>query len=151
MKILFVAGAVLFVASQCICRAYAIELCEPQDYYNLVGSTKCTLGDNKAAGTSDSRELMFGILKNYPFENKDKFIQLLQRKTELVDTYIAQHQSKGETDNVKVNVSMLEQAKRNLSEQLTKVRAATPDNWVSVRDEARAILEDTAQRLRDVE
>ena len=47
MKILDVAGAVLFLASQCLCQVYAIELCEPRDYYNLANSSRCKVKYNK--------------------------------------------------------------------------------------------------------
>jgi hypothetical protein len=41
MKTLYMAGAIIFFASQFLCQVYAIELCEQQDYYNLVDSTEC--------------------------------------------------------------------------------------------------------------
>lgn len=151
MWVIYALAVIAFLAPQFACPVYPIELCEPQDYYNLAGSTKCTLEDKKAGDSSDSRQLMFEILKNYPYENKDKFIQVLQRKIELVDDYLARHKGAAQTDQTKVNVSMLEQARRSLEEQLKLVGAATPDTWVSVRDEARAVLADTAQRLRDVQ
>ncbi len=151
MKILYVAGAVLFLASQFLCQVYAIELCEPQDYYNLANSTKCKIKYNKANDKSDSREIMFEILKNYPYEGKADFIKLLQRKIELVDNYLKQQQGKRQIEKVKANISKLEQTKRDLSGQLGIVNAATMDNWVSVRDQARKVLEEAAKRLREVE
>jgi hypothetical protein len=151
MKILSVAGAVLFLASQFLCQVYAIELCEPQDYYNLANSSKCNIKYNKADNRSDSRELMFEILKNYPYEEKGKFVKLLQRKIELVDNYITQQQDQIETKKVKANISKLEQAKQGLSQHLGMVNAATQDNWVSVRDQARKALEEAARRLHEVE
>ncbi len=151
MKILYVVGAVLFLTSQFLCQVYAIELCEPQDYYNLADSTKCKIKYNEEGNKSDSRELMFGILKNYPYENKDRFIKLLQRKVELVDTYITQQKSQTQTEKVKANISKLEQTKQGLSEQLGMVNAATQDNWVSVRDQASKALEESARRLQEVE
>jgi hypothetical protein len=151
MKIPSVAGAALFLASQFLCQAYAIELCEPQDYYNLADSTKCKIKYNKAGNKSDYRELMFEILKNYPYENKDKFIKLLQRKIELVDNYMTQQQGQRQTEKVKANISKLEQTKHDLLRQEGMVNASTRDNWVSVRDQARKALEEAAQRLREVE
>jgi hypothetical protein len=151
MKILCVAGAVLFLASQFLCQVYAIELCEPRDYYNLMDSTKCKIKDNKAGDKNNSHELMFEILKNYPYEKKDRFIKVLQRKVELVDTYITQQKSQTQTEKVTANISKFEQTKQGLSEQLGMVNAATQDNWVSVRDQARKSLEEAAQRLREVE
>ena len=94
---------------------------------------------------------MFGILKNYPYENKDKFIKLLQRKIELVDTYKTQQQGRMQTEQVKANISKLEQTKQYLSEQSGMVNAATKDNWVSVRDNARKVLEEASKRLQEVE
>jgi hypothetical protein len=151
MKILYVAGAVLFLASQFLCQVYAIELCEPQDYYSLADSSKCSIKENKAGNKSDPRELMFEIMKNYPFENKDAFVKLFQRKIKLVDNYITQQQGQKQTGRVKANISKLEQTKQDLSEQLVMVNAATRDNWVSVRDQARKALEEAARRLHEVE
>jgi len=151
MKILSVAGAVLFLASQFLCQAYAIELCEPRDYYNLADSTKCKIKYNKAGDKSDPNQLVFEILKNYPYEQKDRFIKVLQRKIELVDTNITQRQGQGQTEKVKADISTLEQTKQGLSEQLVLVNAATQDNWVSVRDQARKELEEASRRLREVE
>lgn len=151
MKIFCVAGAVLFLAAQFLCQVYAIELCEPQDYYNLADSAKCKIKDNKAGNKSDSRELVFEILKNYPYEEKDKFIKLLQRKIELVDNYITQQKARGQTEKARVDLNKLEQTKQGLSEQLGKVSASTLDNWVSVRDQARKELEEAARRLNEVE
>jgi len=151
MKIPYVLVAVLFLASQFLCQAYAIELCETQDYYNLMDSTKCEIKDNKAGNKSDSRELMFEILKNYPYEQKDRFVKLLQRKIELVDNYITQQQGQGQTGKVKATIGKLEKTKQGLSKQLGMVNAATQDNWVSVRDQARKTLEEAARRLQEVE
>ena len=151
MKILPVAGAVLFLASQFLCQAYAIELCEPRDYYNLADSTKCKIKYNKAGDQSDPNQLVFEILKNYPYEQKDRFITVLQRKIALLDTNITQRQGQEQTEKVKVDISMLEQTKQGLSEQLVMVNAATQDNWISVRDQARKALEEAARRLREVE
>jgi membrane-associated HD superfamily phosphohydrolase len=151
MKMLCVVGAVLFLASQFLCQVYAIELCEPRDYYNLADSTKCKTEYNKAGNKNESRELMFEILKTYPYEKKDRFIKVLQRKIELVDNYITQQQGQGQTEKAMANISKLEQTKQGLSEQLGMVNTATQDNWVSVRDQARKVLEEAAQRLREVE
>ncbi len=151
MKILYVVSAVLFLAPQFLGQAYAIELCEPQDYYNLADSTKCKIEDNKPGKKNDTQELMFEILKNYPYEKKDKFVGLLQRKIELVDNYITRQQGQRPTAGVKANISKFEQTKQGLSEQLVKVNGATLDNWVSVRDQAREVLEEAAKRLREVE
>jgi hypothetical protein len=150
MKMLCVAGAVLFLALQFSCKVYAIELCESRDYYNLADSTKCKIGDNPAGDKSDSRELMFEILKNYPYENKDKFIELLQRKIELVGNYIMQQQAQKQTRKVKANTSKLEQTKQDLFGQLGMINSATQDNWVSVRDQARKVLKEASRRLQNV-
>ncbi len=151
MKILPVAGAVFFLASQFLCHVYAIELCEPQDYYNLADSAKCKIKYNKAGDKNDSREIMFEILKNYPYENKDSFIDLLRRKIDLVDNYIKQQHDQMQTEKVKAAISKLEQAKQGISEQLGMVNTATQDNWVSVRDQARKVLEEATKSLREVE
>lgn len=150
MKILHVVGAALFLATQFLCPAHAIELCETQDYYDLADSSKCKIGESKAGNKSGSRDLMFEILKNYPYEQKDRFIKVLQRKIELVDTNITQQQGQKQTEKVKANINELEQTRQGFSEQLGMVQVATPDNWVSVRDQARKVLEDAAQRLREV-
>lgn len=68
---------------------------------------------------------MFGILKNYPYENKDKFMKLLQRKIGLVDNYITQQQGQGQTEKIKANISKLEQTKQSLTKQVGMVNAAT--------------------------
>lgn len=151
MKIRYVIGAALFFTSQFLCQAYAIELCEPRDYYNLAHSSKCKIKNNKAGSKSDSRELVFEILKSYPYEQKDSFVKLLQRKIELVDNYTTQQQGQKQTEKVKANISKLEQTKQGLAEQLVMVKAATQDNWVSVRDQARKALEEAARRMREVE
>jgi hypothetical protein len=151
MKILSVAGAVIFLASQFLCQVYAIELCEPQDYYNLANASKCSIQYNKAGNKGNPRDAMFEIMKSYPFENKDAFVKLLQRKIELVDNYKTQQQDQGQTEKVKANISKLEYAKQVLTGQLEIVNTATRDNWVSVRDQARKALEETAKSLREVE
>jgi len=151
MRIFYVVSVVLFLALQFLCQAYAIELCEPQDYYNLADSSKCTIQDSRTGNKSDSREPMFEILKNYPYESKDRFIKLLQRKIELVDNYLTQQQGQKETERTKINISKLEQTKQGLSKQLGMVNTASQDNWVSVRDQARKALEEAAKRLHEVE
>jgi hypothetical protein len=151
MKILFAAGTVIFFASQFLCKVYAIELCEPQDYYNLADSTECKIKSSEAGEKSDSREPMFEILKNYPYEKKDKFIKLLQKKVELVEDYLIQQQGKRHAERIKANISTLERTKRDLSEQLEKVSAATQNKWIKVRDRARKALEEATNRLREVD
>ncbi len=151
MKILYVAGAVLLSAFQFLYQAYAMELCEAQDYYNLMNSTKCSIQYDKAGAKSDPRDAMFEIMNNYPFENKDAIVKLLQRKIELIEKYKTQQQSQGQTEKVAANISKLERAKQVLLGQLELVNAATQDNWVSVRDQARKTLEETASSLREVE
>ena len=151
MKILSVAGVVLLLASQCLYQAYAMELCESQDYYNLAHAIKCPIQDNKAGDKSDPQGAMFEIMKSYPFENKDAFEKLLQRKIELVDNYKTQQQGQGQTEKVMANISKLEHAKQVLFGQLKMVNAATQSNWVSVRDQARKALKETAISLREVE
>lgn len=151
MKILYVVGAVLFLASQFLCQVYAIELCEPQDYYNLADSSKCKIKYNKVGDKKESREIMFEILKNYPYGEKERFVKLLQRKIELVNNYITQQQGKKQTGKVKANISKLEQVKQDLSEQSGMVSAATQKDWVRVRDQARKVLEEATIRLRAVE
>jgi hypothetical protein len=150
MRIFYVVGLVVFLTSQFIHQAHAIELCEAQDYYNLADSTKCKIKYNKASDNNDPRELMFEILKIYPYELKDKFIKLLQRKIELINSYKTQQQGKMQTEKVKANISKLEQTRQGLFEQLGMVNAATEDNWVSVRDQARKALEEAARILREV-
>ena len=151
MKILLVSAVVLFLTSRFLCQVYAIELCESQDYYNLADSSKCTLKNNHAVSKSNSQESMFEILKNYPYENKDKFIKLLQRKIELVDNSLAQQKIKILTDRSKTNISKLEQVKQGLSEELKIVNAATQENWVSVRDQARKELKEAESKLYEIE
>jgi len=151
MKMFFRTGAVLFLASQFLCQAYGVELCEPQDYYNLLGSRECKLEYERAGHKSGPQDAMFEIMKNYPYEKKDRFVRLLQRKVELVDIYIAQQKSQAQTETVTANISKFEQTRQGLFEQLGLVNAATLDNWVRVRDQARKSLEEAAQRLREVE
>ena len=151
MKIPYVVGVVLFLAPQFLCQVHAIELCEPQDYYNLANSSKCKIKYNKVGDKSDNREIMFEILKNYPYENKNSFVKLLQRKIALVGNYITQQQGRKQTEKIKANINNLEQVKQDLSEQSGMVSAATQKNWVSVRDQARKVLEEAAIRLREVE
>lgn len=148
MKILSVVGTVLLLAVQFLTQAHAMELCEPQDYYNLANSAKCPIQYNKSGNKGDHREAMFEIMKNYPFENKDSFVKLLQRKIELVDNYKTQQQSQRQTEKVMVNIGKLGHAKQVLFGQLAMVNAATQDNWVSVRDQARKALQETSRSLR---
>ena len=150
MKKIYVVGVVLFLASQFLCQVYAIELCEPQDYYNLADSSKCTIKGNQSGNKNDSGELMFETLKTYPYENKDRFVKLLQRKIELVDNYIIQQKDQKQTEKVKVNISKLGHAKQSLSEQLEMVNAATVDNWVSVRNQATDALREASKSLREI-
>ena len=151
MKILSLAGALLFLASRFLCQAYAIELCEPGDYYSLANSSRCKMKYNKAGDKGGSQEAMFEIMKNYPFEGKDAFAKLLKSKIELIDNYKKQLQGQGQTKKVEANISKLEQTKNSLSEQLGMVNGATQENWVSVRGQARKALEEAARSLRDVE
>ena len=151
MKILFVAGVVLFLGAQFLCSVYAIELCEDEDYYNLADSSKCKIKYNDARNESGSPELMFEILKTYPYENKDNFVKLLQRKIELVDDYVTQQRGQKQTAKVKADIDKLEQTKQVLSGQLEMVNSATRDNWVSIRERARKELEEATKRLREVE
>lgn len=152
MKILSVAGgAVLLLASQFLCQAYAIELCEPQDYYNLANASKCPIQNNKTGSKGGFKDAMFDIMKNYPFENKDAFVKLLQRKIELIDNYKAQQQDQRQTEKVAAALSKLEHAKQVLLGQLEMVNTATRDNWVSVRSRARKAIEETAKSLREVD
>ncbi|MFA5276145.1 MAG: hypothetical protein WC417_04545 [Candidatus Omnitrophota bacterium] len=151
MRIFYASGLILFLTSQFLSRIYAIELCEPQDYYNLADSSKCTIKGKTAGNKNDSRELVFDILKTYPYEQKDKFVNLLQRKTELVDNNITQQKNQVQTEKVKGNISKLEQTKQDLSGQMEKVNTATQDNWISVRNRARKSLEEAESRLHEVE
>lgn len=151
MKIPQVVVAVLILASQFLYLAYAIELCEPQDYYNLADSSKCKIKYNKAGNKSESQQLMFEILKNYPYENKDKFVKLLQSKIALVDNYITQQQGQEKSEKVKANISKLELTRQGLAQQLRMVNNATKDNWVRVRDQARRELEEATKRLQEAE
>jgi hypothetical protein len=151
MKIFFVGGAVLLLAFQFLCQAYAIELCEEQDYYNLARPIRCLIPYNEAVKKGDPREAMFEIMKNYPFEKKDEFVKLLQRKIGVIDDHITRRQSQVQTEKVTVVLSKLENAKQLLRRQLEMVNNATQDTWVSVRDQARIALEETARSLRDVE
>jgi hypothetical protein len=144
-------SVVLCLATEVLPRAHAIELCEPQDYYNLADSSKCTIRDNNAGNKSGSRELMFEILKTYPYEEKDTFIKLLQRKIELIDAYTTQQQGQRQTEKTKANIGTLAQTKQDLSVQLGMLNVATQDNWVSVRDQARNALEEAARKLREIE
>lgn len=151
MKKIFTAGAVLLLTFQFLCLAYAVEICEPQDVYNLMDTKECLIEYNKAGHTSDPQDAMFDIMKNYPYERKGRLIKLLQRKIELVDSYITQQPGQGQAKKSEVNISKLEQTKQGLAEQLGLVNAATADNWVSVRDRARKVLEEAARKLREIE
>lgn len=150
MKI-FIVGAALFLASQFLSQVYAIDLCETEDYYNLADSSKCKIKYNETNGKSDSRELMFEVLKNYPYENKDTVVKLLEKKIKRVDNYIIEQRGQKQTEKIEVNISKLEQSKQELSEQLVRVAAATADNWVSVRDQATKTLREATKRLQEVE
>ncbi|MFA6384761.1 MAG: hypothetical protein WCY10_05260 [Candidatus Omnitrophota bacterium] len=151
MKILYAVCAIFFLASFFLCPAYAVELCESQDYYNLVDSTDCKIGDITGGSKMHSREPMFEILKNYPYEKKGAFVKLLERKIKLVDDNITQQQGQKRTNEVDVNIGKLEQTKRDLSKQLEMVNTATQDNWGSVRDQARQTLKEAANRLQEIE
>jgi len=151
MKILYVIGAAIFLTSQFLGQVYAMELCDSQDYYNLANASKCSIKEENAGGKNDPHELVFEILKNYPYEQKDSFVKVLQRKIELVDSNITQQNSQRQTEKVKANIHKLEQTKQDLSEQLVMVNSATQKNWVSVRDQARKALKEAAKRLREVE
>lgn len=151
MKIFFVLSVVLFLGLQFLCPVQAIELCETEDYYNLADSAKCKVKYNETGDKSDSRELMFEVLKNYPYENKDMLVKLLQKKITRVEDYIVEQKDQKRTEKVKVNISKLEQTKRGLSGELEMVNAATAENWVSIRDQASKVLKEATIRLREVE
>ncbi len=150
MKMLYALGATLFLTKQFLCPVYAIEICEPRDYYSLANSSKCSISENKAGDKEDANTLVLELLKNYPYEQRDAFIQVLQRKIELLETNITRRQGLGATEKAQADISTLEYAKQDLSRQLVMVNAATRDNWISVRDRARKALEEAAKRLRDV-
>lgn len=80
MKILCAVGVVLFLALQFLCQAQAMDLCESEDYYNLADSSKCKIKYNEKSDKSDTQELMFEVLKTYPYENKEMVVKLLQKK-----------------------------------------------------------------------
>ena len=151
MKIFFVVGVVLFLALQSLGQVQAMDLCEAEDYYNLADSSKCKIKYNESGSKSDSRELMFEVLKTYPYENKDRVIKLLQKKIERVDNYIIEQQDQKQTEKVEANIIKLKQAKQDLSEQLGLVSAATGDNWVSIRDQASKVLKEATNKLHEVE
>ena len=151
MKIFSVAGLVLFLAMQFLSKGFAMDLCESEDYYNLADSSKCKIKYNEGANKSDSRELMFEVLKTYPYEDKDRVIKLLQKKITRVDDYIIQQQDQKQTEKVKVNISKLKTARKNLFNELKSVKVATLDNWGSVRDQASQVLKEASKELQDVE
>lgn len=151
MKTLCLAGAALLLVSQFLCNAQAMDLCESEDYYNLADSSKCKIKYNEGAGESDSRELMFEVLKNYPYEYKDNVIKLLQRKIERVDNYIIEQHRQKQTEKVQFNIGKLEQAREKLFEQLGLVKTATADNWAGVRDRATKELKAATIELQEVE
>ena len=144
-------GAGLLLLVQFLCQAYAVELCEPQDYYNLANATKCSIQYNKTGNNGKTQDAMFEIMKNYPFEDKAAFAKLLQRKIELVDSYKMQQQGQRRTEKIVAAISKLEHAKQVLTGQLEKINSATRYNWTSVRSQARNSLEETARSLREVE
>jgi membrane-associated HD superfamily phosphohydrolase len=115
-------------------------------YYKFLKKKK-----KKTPTKRDSQELMFEVLKNYPYENKDSVIKLLQKKIERVGNYIIQQQDQKQTEKTEVNISKLVQAKQDLSVQLELVSAATVDNWVIVRDQATKKLREATIRLQEVE
>jgi hypothetical protein len=151
MKRIYVVGVVLFLALQFLSQVYAIDLCETDDYYNLADSSKCKIKYNETSGKSDSRELMFEVLKNYPYENKETVVKLLEKKIKRVDNYLIEQRAQKQTEKTEVNISKLEQSKQELSEQLVRVTAATADSWVSVRDQATKTLREATKRLQEVE
>ena len=151
MKIPFVLSVALLLVVKFLCQAYAMELCEPQDYYNLANATKCSVQYNKTGNKGSPRDTMFEIMKKYPFENKDVFAKLLQRKIELVENFKTQQQGQKRTEKVMAALSKLEHSKQVLIVQLELVNTATRDNWVSVRDQTRKALEETAKSLREIE
>ena len=151
MNKICVVGVVLFLALQFLCSVYAMDLCESEDYYNLADSSKCKIKYNESASKSDSQELMFDVLKNYPYENKDRVVKLLQKKIERVDNYIIQQKDQKQTEKVKININKLQQTKESLFEQLELVKVANQKNWVSVRDQATKELKKAAIELQEVE
>lgn len=151
MKIFFVAGVVLFLASQFLCQAQAMDLCESEDYYNLADSSKCKIKYNEKGDKSDTQELMFEVLKTYPYENKDMVVKLLQKKITRVENYIIEQKSQKQTEKTKINISKLEQAKQNLFGQIEPVNAATLKNWSGVRDQASKVLKEATKELQEVE
>lgn len=150
MKTFFAVGIALF-ASQCACVANAMELCDSQDYYHLANATQCSIDYRKAGHKDDPQTSMFEIMKNYPFEQKDAFVKVLQRKVELIDSVSTQRQGQTQTEKVTADLSKLAQAKHALLGHIEAVKVARQDNWVSVRDQARTALEETARSLRNVE
>lgn len=151
MKILSAIVMVLFSMPLFLSQVQAVELCETQDFYNLANSSSCKVKYNKVNSKKDPRESMFEILKNYPYENKDMFVKLLQNKVRRVDSYIIEQRSRKQSRGVKANISKLEQAKQSLNEQLALVNSATVDNWESRRDQASKVLKETTKNLQGIE
>lgn len=151
MKTFPVVSVVFILALQFFSQAQAIELCETEDYYNLADSSKCKIKYNEKGDKNDSRELMFEVLKTYPYENKEMLIKLLQKKITRVEDYIIEQKSQKQTEKVKINISKLEQTKLGLSGELEMVSAATSGNWGKVRGQASKTLKEATIRLREVE
>lgn len=109
--------------------AFAAEICEERDLYNL-SEPGCTLDYLKGKyNKTEVKDIMFEIMKTYPYENKEKFEKVLERKIEVVDSLDLRPEKK-------------EDARKKLVYHLGRVRAATKDNWENVRDAARRALED---------
>jgi hypothetical protein len=151
MKIFSVIAIVLFSMLLFLCHAQAVELCETQDFYNLANSSSCKVKYNKVSSKNDSRESMFQILKNYPYENKDMFEKLLENKIIRIESYITEQKSRKQSLGVNANISKLEKAKQSLSQQLALVNSATVDNWESRRDQASKVLKETTKDLQGIE
>lgn len=123
-------------------QAYGIEPCEQQNLYNLFQPPYCRLQYMKGGERiADTKEIMFEITKAYPYEKKDEFAKLLERRITLLDSSVTQLRAVKQTAIIKREIVEREKAEFILAEQLRRVNAANKENWEKARDDARGAIE----------
>ncbi len=117
--------------------AYAQErqICEESDLYDLTKG--CPLGQLRSRyGKDEVRDIMFEVLKDYPYDQKDRFAALLERKIDLLK------QGAGGPESWKAK------AGERLAYHLERVRSASAGNWDQTRDAARKELASVDEMYR---
>jgi|GEM_PF-1082377 len=152
MRNLFVCAALFIAITALFLPAYALQLCEEQDLYGL-SDPYCVLEYKKKTKQEkvEASDVMFDIMKTYPYEKKGKFVKFLQKKVEMLDSSISQLQKQESTFALRAKINDEKRARRILATQRDRVEKATEEEWEQVRDQARKALQEADKILSSAE